>query len=126
MVDLCQAYDARLSVDELNFQPLDHATWPTQTIRYAIFRGPGTTHGLGHRGRRGNDGCGLDHPLKALEEHQAGRFDLVSVTVKQLSAVAEYENLEALRRRCLTRTPFHTTGRRTICHLKRAIKGSAQ
>ena len=36
-------------------------------------------------------------PLKALEEHQAGRFDLMSVTVKQLSAVAEYENLEALK-----------------------------
>ena len=36
-------------------------------------------------------------PIKALEEHQAGRFDLMSVTVKQLSAITGYKDLEALK-----------------------------
>ena len=36
-------------------------------------------------------------PIRALEEHRAGRFDLMSVTVKQLSAITEYKDFKALK-----------------------------
>ena len=98
MVDLCQAYDARLSIDELNF----YNRWTTPPgrprrfdTRFFVGQAPPMALGV-EDGEETTDAVWIT-PLKALEEHQAGRFDLMSVTVKQLSAVAEYENLEALK-----------------------------
>ncbi len=98
MADLCRTYDARLAINELNF----YNRWTTPPgrprrfdTRFFVGQAPPMAEGV-EDGEETTDAVWIT-PIKALEEHQAGRFDLMSVTVKQLSAITEYKNLVALK-----------------------------
>ena len=98
MADLCQTYDARLAINELNF----YNRWTTPPgrprrfdTRFFVGQAPPMAEGV-EDGEETTDAVWIT-PIKALEEHQAGRFDLMSVTVKQLSAITEYRDLVALK-----------------------------
>ena len=98
MADLCRAYDARLTINELNF----YNRWTTPPgrprrfdTRFFVGEAPPMAEGV-EDGEETTDAVWIT-PIKALEEHRAGRFDLMSVTVKQLSAIIEYKDLKALK-----------------------------
>ena len=98
MADLCRTYDARLAINELNF----YNRWTTPPgrprrfdTRFFVGQAPPMAEGV-EDGEETTDAVWIT-PIKALEEHQAGRFDLMSVTVKQLSAITEYKDLKALK-----------------------------
>ena len=98
MADLCRTYDARLAINELNF----YNRWTTPPgrprrfdTRFFVGQAPPMAEGV-EDGEETTDAAWIT-PVAALEEHQAGRFDLMSVTVKQLSAITEYKNLVALK-----------------------------
>ena len=98
MADLCRAYDARLTINELNF----YNRWTTPPgrprrfdTRFFVGEAPPMAEGV-EDGEEMTDAVWIT-PIKALEEHRAGRFDLMSVTVKQLSAITEYKDLKALK-----------------------------
>lgn len=98
MADLCRTYDARLAINELNF----YNRWTTPPgrprrfdTRFFVGQAPPMAEGV-EDGEETTDAVWIT-PIKALEEHQAGRFDLMSVTVKQLSAITGYKDLEALK-----------------------------
>ena len=98
MADLCRTYDARLAINELNF----YNRWTTPPgrprrfdTRFFVGQAPPMAEGV-EDGEETTDAVWIT-PIKALEEHQAGRFDLMSVTVKQLSAITEYKDLVALK-----------------------------
>ena len=98
MADLCRAYDARLAINEMNF----YNRWTTPPgrprrfdTRFFVGQAPPMALGI-EDGEETTDAVWIT-PLKALEEHQAGRFDLMSVTVKQLSAITDYKDLKALK-----------------------------
>ena len=98
MADLCRAYDARLTINELNF----YNRWTTPPgrprrfdTRFFVGEAPPMAEGV-EDGEETTDAVWIT-PSKALEEHRAGRFDLMSVTVKQLSAITEYKDLKALK-----------------------------
>ena len=98
MADFCRTYDARLAINELNF----YNRWTTPPgrprrfdTRFFVGQAPPMAEGV-EDGEETTDAVWIT-PIKALEEHQAGRFDLMSVTVKQLSAITEYKNLVALK-----------------------------
>ena len=88
MADLCRAYNARLTINELNF----YNRWTTPPgrprrfdTRFFVGEAPPMAEGV-EDGEETTDAVWIT-PIKALEEHRAGRFDLMSVTVKQLSAI---------------------------------------
>ncbi len=98
MADLCRAYDARLTINELNF----YNRWTTPPgrprrfdTRFFVGEVQPMAEGV-EDGEETTDAVWIT-PIKALEEHRAGRFDLMSVTVKQLSAITEYKDLKALK-----------------------------
>ena len=98
MADLCRAYDARLAINELNF----YNRWTTPPgrprrfdTRFFVGVAPPMAEGV-EDGEETTDAVWIT-PIRALEEHRAGRFDLMSVTVKQLSALTEYKDLKALK-----------------------------
>jgi len=107
LIDFCRAHDLRLAVDELDF----YNRWTTPPgrprrfdTRFFIGVAPPLAQGK-EDGVETTDAVWIT-PRDALARHEAGDFDLMAVTVKQLAAISDYGSVTELKRALVEQTTF--------------------
>lgn len=107
LIDFCQTHDLRLAIDELDF----YNRWTTPPgrprrfdTRFFIGIAPPLADGK-EDGVETTDALWIS-PAEALTRHDAGDFDLMAVTVKQLAAMKAYESVDELKAALIEQTSF--------------------
>ena len=107
LIDFCRTHDLRLAVDELDF----YNRWTTPPgrprrfdTRFFIGVAPPLAQGK-EDGVETTDAVWIT-PRDALARHEAGDFDLMAVTVKQLAAISDYGSVTELKRALVEQTTF--------------------
>ena len=107
LIDFCRDHDLRLAVDELDF----YNRWTTPPgrprrfdTRFFIGVAPPLARGK-EDGIETTDAVWIS-PGDALARHEAGDFELMAVTVRQLAALNDYESVSSLKRALIEQTTF--------------------